>query len=67
MRKFGGKVGGFESRDEELFEKAHLKAYLRGKKYFQWRGIVIKVKQNEGDNEAIRGSDKSDIDKGVSE
>ena len=33
-RSFGGKTEGFESREEAIREKKHLKAYLQGKKYF---------------------------------
>ena len=34
-RKFLGKTEDFNSRDEEAFEKKHLKAYLRGHKEFR--------------------------------
>ena len=33
-RSFLGKTEGFESKEERNFEKAHLKAYLRGAKIF---------------------------------
>jgi len=35
-RSFGGKTEGFESREEAIREKKHLKAYLAGKKYFTY-------------------------------
>jgi len=34
-RSFGGKIDGFISSLEEAHEKRHLKAYLKGKKYFR--------------------------------
>jgi hypothetical protein len=34
-RSFGGKINGFENRDEAMKEKKHLKAYLAGKKVYQ--------------------------------
>lgn len=33
-RRFLGKTKDFESKEERNFEKAHLKAYLKGKKFF---------------------------------
>ena len=33
-RKFKGKIDNFDSKEERNFEKKHLKAYLRGDKYF---------------------------------
>ena len=33
-RRFKGKIDNFESKEERNFEKKHLKAYLRGDKYF---------------------------------
>jgi len=33
-RRFLGKTEGFLNNEEKLFEKAHLKAYLKGKKRF---------------------------------
>lgn len=35
-RSFGGKTEGFESREEAILEKKHLKAYLKGKKTFTY-------------------------------
>jgi hypothetical protein len=34
-RSFGGKLNGFENRDEAMKEKKHLKAYLAGKKIYR--------------------------------
>lgn len=34
VRSFGGKLDGFENRDEAMKEKKHLKAYLAGKKVY---------------------------------
>jgi hypothetical protein len=34
VRSFGGKLNGFENRDESMREKKHLKAYLAGKKVY---------------------------------
>lgn len=34
-RSFGGKLDGFISSLEEVHEKRHLKAYLKGTKYFR--------------------------------
>lgn len=34
-RAFGGKTSGFINNQERNFEKAHLKAYLAGKKTFR--------------------------------
>ena len=33
-RKFKGKLDNFDNKQERNFEKKHLKAYLRGDKYF---------------------------------
>lgn len=35
IRNFGGKLTGFESREDENHEKKHLKAYLKGAKMFR--------------------------------
>lgn len=35
-RSFGGKLVDFTSRAEQNFEKKHLDAYLKGKKYFRY-------------------------------
>lgn len=35
-RSFGGKLTGFESREEAIREKKHLKAYLAGKTFFNY-------------------------------
>jgi hypothetical protein len=32
---FGGKITDFISKEEKNFEQKHLKAYLKGKKYFR--------------------------------
>jgi len=34
IRSFGGKTDNFSDKQERAFEKAHLKAYLRGDKMF---------------------------------
>ena len=34
LRQFKGKIDNFSSKEERNFEKKHLKAYLRGDKYF---------------------------------
>lgn len=36
-RKFLGRTEDFESKDQEAFEKAHLKAYLKGATQFRFR------------------------------
>lgn len=36
-RKFLGRTEDFESVDQEAFEKAHLKAYLKGNTQFRFR------------------------------
>ena len=36
VRSFGGKLNGFENRDEAMREKKHLKAYLAGKKIYTY-------------------------------
>lgn len=33
-RTFGGKINNFTDKNEQAFEKAHLKAYLKGHKMF---------------------------------
>lgn len=35
-RSFGGKLVDFASRAEQNFEKKHLNAYLKGKKWFRY-------------------------------
>lgn len=35
-REFLGKIKDFSSKEEQKFEKAHLKAYKRGLKYFRF-------------------------------
>lgn len=35
VRRFGGKISGFKDNAEANFEKKHLKAYLKGDKYFR--------------------------------
>jgi hypothetical protein len=35
-RSFGGKINNFTDKQERAFEKAHLKAYLRGDKMFNF-------------------------------
>lgn len=42
-RVFLGKTESFESREERAREKAHLKAYLKGKKWFRYGSIVNAV------------------------
>lgn len=39
-RQFLGKVKDFESYAEEAQEKAHLKAYIKGKKAYKWGTIT---------------------------
>jgi len=34
VRSFGGKIDNFTDKQERAFEKAHLKAYLKGHKVF---------------------------------
>lgn len=41
-RQFGGKLNGFENNKEANFEKAHLKAYLKGHKFYH-HGIMRTV------------------------
>ena len=48
-RKFLGGLSGFESPLQRNFQKAHLKAYLKGRKVFKWGWI----KQETG--EVTRG------------
>ncbi len=36
-RKFLGRTEDFESKDQEAFEKAHLRAYLKGAQQFKFR------------------------------
>ena len=47
-RSFGGKLTGFESREEAIREKKHLKAYLTGKKYFNYGFENIPLSQALG-------------------
>ena len=47
-RSFGGKLTGFESREEAIREKKHLKAYLAGKKYFYYGFESIPMSQALG-------------------
>lgn len=59
-RSFGGKTEGFESREEAIREKKHLKAYLQGKKYFNYGyesvpyhvalGLKVEAEQTEDSN-----------------
>jgi hypothetical protein len=46
-RSFGGKLSGFESREEAIREKKHLKAYLKGKKTFVYGYKTIKLDVGE--------------------
>jgi hypothetical protein len=46
-RSFGGKLNGFESRDEAMREKKHLKAYLQGKQVYRHGYQTIKLNDNE--------------------
>jgi hypothetical protein len=56
-RSFGGKTEGFESREEAIREKKHLKAYLKGKKtfihgfesipYHQSLGIMVEMETTD--------------------
>lgn len=39
-RRFLGKIKDFESKEERSFEKAHLKAYLKGKTFFN-HGVEV--------------------------
>jgi len=36
IRQFGGKINGFADKHERAFENAHLKAYLKGHKVFNF-------------------------------
>ena len=44
-RKFLGKTEGFVNKEERNFEKAHLKAYLKGKRIFKHHQKEHKVQQ----------------------
>lgn len=50
-RSFGGKTEGFKNKEEQRFEQKHLKAYLRGDKFFKFgydkNGYPIFHKVNE--------------------
>jgi hypothetical protein len=46
-RSFGGKVTGFESRDEAMREKKHLKAYLKGDLVYKHGWKTIALDENE--------------------
>jgi hypothetical protein len=45
-RSFGGKLSGFESRDEAMKEKKHLKAYLAGEKHYRHGYKTIQLDEN---------------------
>jgi hypothetical protein len=47
-RSFGGKLTEFESREEAIREKKHLKAYLAGKQYFNYGFESIPLSQALG-------------------
>lgn len=47
VRSFGGKTSGFESKDEAMKEKKHLKAYLAGKTIYKHGFKTIKFNENE--------------------
>jgi hypothetical protein len=36
VKSFGGKLSGFESKEERNFESKHLRAYLKGKPTFNY-------------------------------
>lgn len=40
-RTFGGKINNFTDKNEQAFEKAHLKAYLKGHKMFFMDFLII--------------------------
>lgn len=44
-RSFGGKISGFDNKQERRFETKHLEAYLRGDKVFQY-GFTINAAGN---------------------
>lgn len=46
-RSFGGKLNGFESRDEAMKEKKHLKAYLKGKSFYRHGFKTVELKEGE--------------------
>jgi len=46
-RSFGGKLNGFENRDEAMKEKKHLKAYLAGKKAYRHGFETKKIELGE--------------------
>ena len=48
-RSFGGKLTGFESRDEAIREKKHLKAYLKGNKVFTHLEEVHQINPTTGE------------------
>jgi len=56
QRSFGGKTGNFESRVEEKHEKLHLKAYLKGVKFFS-NGYKV----DENGNRSIAWFDTKEI------
>lgn len=40
-RKFEGKLSGFDSKEEEIMEKKHLKAYIKGHSHFKNGKITV--------------------------
>lgn len=62
-RRFKGKIDNFESKEERNFEKKHLKAYLRGDKYFFYgtdalgKPIQYEVQQEWVEPEIIQSND----------
>jgi hypothetical protein len=53
-RSFGGKISGFESRDEAMREKKHLKSYLKGKKTYR-HGFETVELNDDSLHEALPG------------
>jgi hypothetical protein len=45
-RQFGGKTENFNSKEERNREKKHLKAYLKGQRYF-FHGFIPRVTGRE--------------------
>jgi hypothetical protein len=61
-RSFGGKTEGFESREEAIREKKHLKAYLKGKKFFYYGFESVPYHQALGLKVEMEASDNPDVE-----
>jgi len=51
---FGGKLTGFKNTAERNFEKAHLRAYLRGRRWFAHGFRTNKQGERQGDYYSVR-------------